>query len=523
MAATDNIGTTKKTLTQREFFKNMFEFFSATTLTDAVVDEKAPAVIEDGKFFSSWPTGQGYEPTKCLPKFVVNKTISGNTSFWERLNNVIEADTSLTVIDKPYTSTNSPYNFKDLETNQLISHHNIDTPFETTRRIKDFVFSFNVTPLSGLSTSSIYPIFFSAATMSNGEDTTDLLWTCTGNNWNTKSSILHKLGDGLLFADKTATVTPYMKFVLDTSATTTSATQPIPMVLNRAPTITDNKEITWTLSGSTTGPTTGKTGYSGRMFYPSAITYTNFPTKLIVNLSIKRAGTTVSFFVNRLINTHPSNLSTITFYSSMSSGYMCVYPTLSSYNNNMEWFVATESGLNSRYNWGTVESPYIKYNKTEEWDEDKCHRIHLYGCANLTSATTQTSEVPRYVFSLPGGGWLMPLSGSTTSAGTAVNIYYRTNSASNFVYYITTANYYIAKQLKLTNTVYLDGVSTGSGTYDWLVPPSFTFRIPSASTVIFKIDGVQIYSKSVYSNAVNTFTFHMNMSKFGGYILEISY
>lgn len=520
MAATDNIGTTKKTLTQREFFKNMFEFFSATTLTDAVVDEKAPAVIENGQFFSSWPTGQGYEPTKCLPKFAVNKTISGNTTFWKSLKDIIADSHMINIKDKPYTSTNSPYNFKYLETNQLIPHQNIDTPFETTARLEDFKFKFNVSYTNGLSSSdTTYRLYMSASTLSNSGSTTDTLWSARYGNFVVTANTAY-LTNVITFSDVNNTITPYIGMNLGTSATTTSSTFPIPLMFESTPTFTDDRGVTWTREGHTIGPTSAITGYTASIYYPSAITYANFPSALTINVSLTRAGNKHHIYTNRLIGKTPNNVSGIYFGSSMSIGQICVYPTCYGYDNGMEWLVATESAGNGRYNFGAIQSPTIVYNKTEEWEEDRCFHIHTYGCSSLTSATTSPSMIPRYVIQLPNSLWLMPLSASTTSAGTASNHYYGVGGNR----YVTEANLYIAKQLKIVDYIYLDGVSYTNGvTYDYLVPPSFTFyhRASSNKTVIFKIDGVQIYSKTVAPNVSTTYTWEVG--KGGGTLFEISY
>ena len=496
--ATDNIGNTKRVITQRDFIRNICEFYSGATLTDTEVDTAAPKLIGSTENLFTWPDGSSYEPLKCLPGPFKTNATGTTTTFWRGVFKAIH-NASYFFYCPPYTSSKYPFDASAVGDNVLISEDSCDTCYDTTIRMRGDEFKLSIKDIildTGIDISEYNTpkIYVSAGTFSD-ETAGELIFgtgpsTNNAKSWTTGNTFSLYFSNRLLFADKTATADVQLN-ILISGDVQPIASSGVPLTLKSVPQFTDQNNKNMGNSSASLNTSGDSKYYQRTIKYTSPIAWSNFPTKLDITTYLTWMGSRGNVYLYNLNNTYPQNyLDEYKFTTGdTNSSEISVNINDTPQYVKPKWTLGFDSTLNyGGTGLGLNISPYYPYTKNIN-----NNAFHILKYQTTIDSQNVMGAVPRYVVQVPNGLWVMPLTAAITTTSTS---YSTGNTLANLTNcYAKTANIYIARQLQTVGaSIYISGSDAAiHGTNDYLVPPFFKFK-PTASGPKY-VTGYIIYTK----------------------------
>lgn len=494
MAAADNIGSTSRAITQRDFIRNICEFYSGTTLTDTQVDALAPGLIASSENLFTWPNGSSYEPLKCIPgPFKTNAT--GSTKpFWTAAKSALGDSRSVTFYCPQYGSAQYPFASTAAGSSALIVESSCTTCYDSTIRIvgDEMKAKVNITLAAGINISEYNtPKVYVQINKVADENTGDLIFsavhTQNQKEYANGGELILFQSNKTLFANKPASTNISMIVNISGDVQPLNTTTGIPLTLSAVPTFTDQNGKTIRNSSaslSKRGPTSATSYYfNDEIKYDSNITWNAFPTLINISVALTKKGNKGNVYLHKLHGKKPKNYNEVTFTTGATNYGVNISVSLSDTSKNVKpkWgigfdYINNNSGIPFGYN----KAPFCPY-----VDDIGTGVYHIPKYASSVGLDSTYGEYPRYIIQVPYGCWIMPLSGTTSpTATTGTPSSTRTTGSTC---YALEANLYIARQLKISGDgIQISGSTTtfGASTHDFLVPPVFYFKktSPSATT-----------------------------------------
>ena len=515
MAVTSNIGNTSRIITQRDFFRNLSEFYSGSGCTDNEVDSAAQYILNSNENLITWSNGTTYEPLKALPNFTVNKT--GNTkSFWGIVSDAVDDNRNIYKYFPEYTV--NPFNTTGISDKQLIPESACTTFYDTTIQQygNEIKFKFDgctAQPNVDLNEYDIdaFAMTVSASTMN---DDTNRLFSVIGSA-NNKSLRLNETmtpygSNYLVMADKSLPTTN-VNFYIQVSGTfpPLNTSTGVPLTLNSVPTFSDqNGEIIKHPSAKllATGPTSAYTYYfAADINYQNPITYGNLPNTININLNLGKIGNKTNVFLEKLSGVKPSNYTGMTFTSGNSSIGMVSLKLDDTRKVVKPKWCAAYADAKSQIPDGfanVVAVPFYPY-----VDDMENGAYHLVRYNTSTPAQSGYGYVPSPAVQTPYGIWILPITATNTKNGTNPTTGMTIINTVNM--YVHTANAYIASRVIVSRgPIYFNDTpaSFNEGEYNMLVPPKFTVysKNVSGSTKPASAQLIYIDENGVEQNAYLT-------------------
>lgn len=556
MAVTNNIGKTSRIITQRDFIRNLSEFYLQESCTDNEVDNIAPKLITSNENIFIWPNGSTYEPLKALPNFTVNKT--GTTKpFWNVVGDAVGDERLITKTFPEYTV--EPFKTTGVNEKQLVPESACTTVYDTTMQMygdsikfvfKDFTLSPNVV-LDDYDINNLQ-ISVSASTIVESTAlnviTGKTLFGVYDSNKNNKSlntggTMSPYGGNYLVIADKSlqsSTIQIPINIVCNIPPKNT--TTGVPLTLATVPTFSDQNgknlyhpSATITPNGSSTNPVKK---YSAPLRYQNPITYGNLPDTIYISAQFGKQGNYTNVYLSKLAGKKPDNFTGMTFTSYNSSiGEVSIKLDDGVYINEIKpkWCLGFAQLVGQEYamfpDFGGVTTPVsaITYPFVDDMGSGSTGVHHLVKYNVSTSTVTEYGAIPSPIIQLPRGIWIVPTYASTSSAGTPTTAYTKANQTN---IYASQVNAYMAAQLKVVGGSIQIGSSVssvGEGTYDVLVPCQFQVReYRGSSNLSIKLIYTDVNGASKTTGVSGTrdsngiYTIKWDPYNLGGDILEIT-